>query len=109
MKRLIVAGVALVSLAFAQPALANVVEVTTSVPLAEVGEGELAAAIESAVSDALSQALTNAAVVGERLYLRVLAADADGEKTLGALGLSADPKGEALPAEPAVSKEEIRI
>jgi hypothetical protein len=105
MKRHIVAGLALAVLALAPPASANVVEVTTSVALAEVrDDDQLASAIKSAVNHALRQAiaftptvvaLTNAAVIGERLYLRVLAADEDGEKTLGDLGA-----GDGRAAEP---------
>lgn len=117
MKRHIVAGLALVLLALAPPVSANVVEVTTSVALADVrDDDQLASAIKSAVSHALSQAiaftptvvaLTNAAVIGERLYLRVLAADEDGEKTLGDLGNRQG--GTADPDDDVVSRGETRI
>ncbi len=96
MRRGIAAGAALAALALAGPAGASVVEITTSIPLAGVGDDtpELTTAIQSAVDEALHPAiafrptlvaLTKASVVGERLYVRVLAADEDGERELGHL------------------------
>jgi hypothetical protein len=79
----------------AAPAFANLVEVTTSVPLDQAHDGtQLAAAVQKAVEEALRDAinfeptlvaLTNAQVIGERLYVRVLAADEEGEQVLGEL------------------------
>jgi len=76
----------------AAPAFAHVVEVTTAVPLTEIEDQEaLTAAIHAAVNDALEGtvafkptlvAVTRANVIGERLYVRLLMADAEGEDML---------------------------
>jgi len=66
----------------------NVVEVTVSIPINEdYTEEELVIAMRSAVKDALKKlwftptliVLTRATVKGDKLYLRVLFADEDGE------------------------------
>ena len=72
------------------PASAFLVEVTTSVAVADAGDqGALQAALSKAVADVLKEAvaftptlivLTHAAVVGERLYIRLLVAHSDGER-----------------------------
>ena len=72
------------------PASAFLVEVATSVAVADAGDpGALQAALSKAVDDVLKEAvaftptlivLTHAAVVGERLYVRLLVADSDGER-----------------------------
>src|SRR5262245_41758439 len=73
------------------PASAFVVEVTTSVAVADAGDQRaLEAAVTRAVSDVLQDTitfeptlvmLTHATLVGERLYIRLLIADSDGERT----------------------------
>jgi hypothetical protein len=85
----------LVSVAlFGAPAWAHVVQVTTSVSLTDIDPNdkpELEKALKSAVNELLKTAiaftpslvtLTDAEVIGERLYVRVLIADEDGERTL---------------------------
>jgi len=101
-------GVALVMAA--APAFAHVVEVTTAVPLEEVGDQEaLNAAIRAAVNEALEGALafkptlialTRANVIGERLYVRLLMADAEGEAMLRDL-VGDRPPAEATPPDEA--------
>jgi len=95
MKGLVGALVALVIATAASPAAAYVVVVTTSVAVAEAGdEARLKTAVESAVRDVLAHAiaftptvvtLENARLVGDRIYLVLLVADADGEKSIEAL------------------------
>jgi hypothetical protein len=73
------------------PASAFLVEVTTSVAVADAeDQAALQTALTQAVDGVLQDAiafkptlivLTHAAVVGERLYIRLLVADADGERT----------------------------
>jgi hypothetical protein len=78
----------------ATPAAAHVVQATTSVSLSDVDvddKPQLEQALRSAVDEVLTDAiafhptlvaLTDAQVIGERLYLRLLIADEDGERTL---------------------------
>ena len=78
-------------LASGVPASAYLVEVTTSVALDDAeDQHEIQSAIRGAIDDVLRDAiafrptlvvLTNAAVVGDRLYVRLLLADRDGERT----------------------------
>jgi hypothetical protein len=73
------------------PASAYLVEVTTSVAVEDAeDQSQLRAAIRDAIDNVLQGAiaftptlvvLTNAAVVGDRLYVRLLVADQDGERT----------------------------
>ena len=73
------------------PASAFLVEVTTSVAVADAeDQGALQTALTQAVDGVLQEAiafkptlvvLTHAAVVGARLYIRLLVADSDGERT----------------------------
>jgi len=73
------------------PASAFLVEVTTSVAVADADDQRaLQTALTQAVDGVLQEAiafkptlvvLTHAAVVGERLYIRLLVADSDGERT----------------------------
>jgi hypothetical protein len=94
MKYLLVA-LTFVSLAlFGAPAWAHVVQATTSVSLTDIDvndKPELEKALKAAVNDMIREAiafkptlvaLTDAQVVGERLYVRVLIADEEGERTL---------------------------
>jgi hypothetical protein len=91
MKTLVAAGALLLGACLAAPASAFVAEVTTSVAVADAeDQGQLSDAVRSAVDDVLSEAiafrptlivLTHAAIVGDRLYIRLLLADKDGEQT----------------------------
>lgn len=85
--------IAIVALAcLVAPAAAKVVEVTAWVPVQEAKDADqLRAAVKAAVDEALSNAisftptlvaLTNAQVIGERLYLRILLADDEGQRML---------------------------
>lgn len=96
MKRLS-AALAVALLLAAAPATAHVVQATTSVSLAGVDvhdEPQFKQAVRSAVDEILTHAiaftptlvaLTGAQVVGERLYLSLLIADEEGERTLDEL------------------------
>ena len=96
MKNVIAAIVGCALIALANPALAYVVQVTTSIDLTDVADkAQLRRAVESAVDDVLTNAITfsptvvtveTARVVGDRMYLLLLIADADGEKTLEVIG-----------------------
>ena len=95
MRRMVAAialGLVLVSGA---PASAYLVEVTTSVALDDADDQlQVQSAIRGAIDDVLRDAiaftptmvlLTHAAIVGDRLYVRLLLADQDGERTFDAL------------------------
>ena len=91
------AALAVALLLAAAPASAHVVQATTSLSLTEVDindEPQLKQAVRSAVDEVLTNAiaftptlvaLMGAQVVGERLYLSLLIADEEGERTLDAL------------------------
>jgi hypothetical protein len=76
------------------PASAHVVQATTSLPLSDVDmqdKPKLERALKSAVDQVLTDViafkptlvtLTDAQVVGQRLYVRLLIADEDGERTI---------------------------
>src|SRR6266702_730850 len=113
-------GIALV--AASAPAFAHVVEVTTAVSLADVEDQEtLTAAIRAAVNEAMESAvgfkptliaLTRANVIGERLYVRLLMADAEGEAMLRDLvgdrpPAEATPPDEATPVAAKAPRESI--
>jgi hypothetical protein len=97
MKHLLFALVIASVACFAAPASAHVVQATTSLSLADIDvndKPELEKALKAAVNDVLRDfiaftptmvALTDAQVIGQRLYVRVLIADADGEQTLAEL------------------------
>lgn len=100
MRRLVAAmalGLVLVS---GVPASAYLVEVTTSVALDDADDQhEIQSAIRGAIDDVLRDAiaftptlvvLTNATIVGDRLFVRVLLADQDGERTYERLQDSPD-------------------
>jgi hypothetical protein len=105
--------VALAIVSFATVAAAHVVEVTTSVALADVrDEAELTVALKDAIDSVLAGAiafrptllvLTSALVVGERLYVRLLVADEDGERDL-----ALDPHG-AAPNRGELARDERNI
>src|SRR2546421_2486474 len=93
--KFLLAALMVVSVAmFGAPAWAHVVQATTSVSLADIDpedKPELEKALKSAVNDVIRGAiaftptlvtLTDAQVIGERLYVRVLIADEEGERTL---------------------------
>lgn len=100
--------------ALASPAMAYVVEVTTSIDLTDVADkAQLRQAVESAVEDVLANAISfsptritvqNARVVGDRMYLLLLIVDAAGEKALetmaGEGAASRDSKGVVNPTTP---------
>jgi hypothetical protein len=112
MRRLAAAAGAALCLTLATPAAAFVVEVTTSVNVADADDnGQLKDALQSAVDTVLSDAiafrptlivLTHAVVRGNTLYVRMLLADEAGEQTVNDLGQD----GEA-PA--ASATDEIKI
>jgi hypothetical protein len=82
----------------ASPAAAYLVEVTTSVAVGDAEDrGALRDALLTAVGDVLKEAiafkptlivLTDATIVGDRLYVRLLVADPDGERTFDELNQS---------------------
>jgi hypothetical protein len=94
MLRRLVPAAALVLLA-ASPASAYLVEVTTSVAVIDTDDrAALRTALLAAVDGVLKEAiaftptrvvLTSAVVVGDRLYVRLLVADEDGERTFDEL------------------------
>src|SRR4051794_35849263 len=73
------------------PASAFLVEITTSVAVGDADDqralqNALTQAVDGVLHDAIAfkptlVVLTHAAVVGERLYIRLLVADSDGERT----------------------------
>jgi hypothetical protein len=92
MRRLAAAACAALLLgSLSAPAAAFVVEVTTSVGVEDAEDtGQIRNAIQAAVENVLHDAiafhptlvvLTHAMVMGHRLYVRLLLADADGEQT----------------------------
>jgi len=105
MKSLAAALIIMAATLCGAPAWAAVVEATTSLSLADIDvhdKPRLEQALKSAVDEVLANviafkptlvALTNAQVVGERLYVRLLIADAEGEKTIGELTRDADGAG----------------
>jgi hypothetical protein len=92
--RRLAAALALVVL-MSSPAAAFLVEVTTSIAVTGTEDrGQLQNALMTAVDDVLKEAiaftptlivLTHAALVGDRLYVRLLVADSDGERTFDEL------------------------
>jgi hypothetical protein len=99
---LLLAGLALFS---ASPAAAHVVEVTTSLSMEEVQDrAQLKQALETEVSRVLATAiafkptvvaLTGARQVGERLMVRLLIADEEGEQLMQALERGGGDDGNA--------------
>jgi len=92
MKALAAVLVALVITAVAGPAMAYVVVVTTSIPLPHTSdEAQIETELDSAVNDVLAHAIAFTPtvvrleilrVVANRVYLLLLIADADGEKSI---------------------------
>lgn len=108
MKALVASIAALAITTLAAPAMAYVVVVTTSIPVTSLtDEAELKTAVSSAVDDVLANAigftptvitLEAVRVLGNRVHLLLLVADAEGEKTIE--GLAPDEEQPADPAEP---------
>jgi hypothetical protein len=107
-KRLALAAAALAWLTVSDPADAFIVEVTTSVAVSDADDhATIKSAVQSAVDGVLKDAiaftptmvvLTRALVVGERLYIRLLIADQEGEKTFKDLAEpDDDARGSASP------------
>ena len=92
MKPFLAAIVGLALMASATPAMAYVVAITTSIDLASAADNEqLRHSLESAIDDVLHNAIAfaptvvtvqNARILGDRIYILLLIADADGEKAL---------------------------
>ena len=115
--RLLVAGaLVLGSVTAATPALAHMVEVTTTL---EMPESRDAAAMKNALQKAVDRvladtiafkptmiAVTDARVMGERLLVRLLIADADGERMLKDLR---DDTGSASPEDDWGEPRETKI
>lgn len=92
MKALVAAAGALMMAWLATPAAAHVIEVTTTVPVVDAQDQmKLREAVQAAVDGVLEDAvsftptlivLTRAVVVGDRLYVRLLLADEEGERAV---------------------------
>jgi hypothetical protein len=105
MPRLTLAALALALASLATPAAAFVVEVTTSIPMEDINdETQLRQALQRTVDSVLSGAiafrptvvmLTHAALKGGRLYVRLLVADQEGERTFK----DVEPEREPEPTE----------
>jgi hypothetical protein len=101
--RRLAAALALVALT-ASPAAAYLIEVTTSIPFTGTEDRQaLQSALMTAVDGVLKEAiafaptlvvLTHAARVGDRLYVRLLVADSDGERTFDELYAPSDAPAE---------------
>jgi hypothetical protein len=115
MARAFVAGaLALSSLMVATPVPAHIVEVTTAL---DIPDAQDAAAVKAALHDAVKRviaetiafkptmvALTDARVMGEKVLVRLLLADADGERMLkdiqdGGSGSASPDEDESAPRE----------
>ena len=102
MKHLLFAVIIGAAATFGTPAAAHVVQATSSLPLADLDVNDqprLERALKTAVNEVLKNtiafeptlvALTDAQVIGERLYFRVLIADEEGERTLAELTSSGE-------------------
>ena len=119
--RALVVGVLVVgSMTAAAPVLAHVVEVTTAVDIADSQDASdvktaLQHAVERVMADTIAftptvVALTDARVMGDKLLVRLLFADADGEQMLKDLRDDhSDDTGSASPDEEEGAVREIRI
>ena len=100
----------------AAPARAHVVEVTTALEMPESKDSDgmkeaLQKAVERVLADTIAfkptmVALTDARVMGEKLLVRLLIADADGERMLKDL---TDGMGSASPDEDELQPRELKI
>jgi hypothetical protein len=92
MKTLLATLIGLTTITFATAAFAYVVAVPTSFSTAEISQkGDLEAALQSAVDDVVSHAISftptfvtvqNARVVGDRMFILLLIGDDEGAKML---------------------------
>jgi len=116
--RAAVAGaLVLASVVAATPALAHVVEVTTALDMPDgqdptAVKAALQAAVDRVINDTIAFkptliALTDARVMGEKLLVRLLIADADGERMLR--DLRDGDTGSASPDEDELQPRAIRI
>jgi len=111
MKSGLAAIIGLVLMTFTSTATAYVVEVTTSIPAATAADdARFKDALESAINDVLHHAIAftptvvavhKARVVGGRIYILLLIADEDGEKTMETFATM-----EPAPSEPAEPSRE---
>jgi hypothetical protein len=97
MKYLLFAGIIGAAALFGTPTAAHVVQATSSLSLTDLDindKPQLEQALKTAVNQMLKDtiafqptlvALTDAQVIGERLFFRVLIADEDGERVLSEL------------------------
>lgn len=115
-----IAGAMMLAVAWIAPrADAYVVEVTTTVSVADTNdEAGLRQALKTAVDDVLADAiaftptlivLTRAMVVGDRLYLRLLIADKDGERVVEEMQRGGDSRGDGEPGDDASDDDRIQI
>jgi hypothetical protein len=124
MKMIMLALAMLVSMWLAAPALAHIVEVTTAIDVGQTDDPvELKQALREAVDEVVRDtvafeptlvALTDAQRVGERVYVRILVADEEGEQMLkGASPRTqppSDPTGPSAPGGPSGGRRhEVRI
>ena len=114
MRNFIAAAVALAATLLVSPAMAYVVQVTTSIDLADAANtAQLRKAVESAVADVLANAISfsptivtvqDARLVGNRIYLLLLIFDAADEKALEGMAAedtaSRDSEGAVDPTTP---------
>ena len=117
-RRALSAAVGVVVLAVAASAAAHVAEVTTTVSLAEVSDSDsFARALEQVVDKARAEtiafepsvvAVTGVRVLGERVLISLLFADADGEAMLETLQGSKGGTGGPDPGAPDTSGD-LRI
>jgi hypothetical protein len=108
MKTLVAACVALAVAGSASPARAYVVEVLTSITIADSeDETKLEERLQAAINDVLRQAiaftptvivLADARVVRDRLYVLLVIADQEGEEMIAKL--SAEPTASSTPPRP---------
>jgi hypothetical protein len=111
MKALVCTLAVLAMTAAASPAMAYVVMVTTSVPAASLtDDAQLKTAVASAIEDVLAHAirftptvvtLEAVRVVGDRVYLLMTIADADGEASLDGMATDGMATDEPMSTEPA--------
>ena len=92
MKSLLAAVIGLTVAGLANPAAAYMAEVTTSIPITSAADKEqLRDALGSAIDDVLRHAIAftpttvtlhSARIVRDRIYIRLLIVDGDGEQTM---------------------------
>src|SRR5438094_100201 len=97
MKTLLAALIGLAIAAFASPATAFVAQIATSIPAASLDDdAQLQQALGTPIDDVLQHAIAfaptvlmvqSARVVGDRVYILLLVADSDGEKTIDRLSV----------------------